>query len=235
MSGGKDSTCMMLEMLERGESIHSAVFFDTCWEFPSMYEHIEKLEEYTGVKIWHLHSRFPFDYWLTARPVIARDGPKKGQVHRIGNGWPSLTRRWCTREKIDTINLYVKPIENAVSCIGYAADEKDRQFCDEKIPHRFPLVEYGITEKQALGICKSHGFDWNGLYDHFSRASCFCCPLKRLGELRVLRHEYTDLWQRMLEMDESIPNNRGFRADKTVHDLENRFTGEDRQEVMRLS
>lgn len=40
ISGGKDSTAMMIEMLERNEPIHSAVFFDTGWEFPAMYPHI---------------------------------------------------------------------------------------------------------------------------------------------------------------------------------------------------
>ena len=42
LSGGKDSTAMLNIMLGRGESIHSAVFFDTGWEFPEMLEHIIK-------------------------------------------------------------------------------------------------------------------------------------------------------------------------------------------------
>lgn len=41
LSGGKDSTAMLLMMLERGEDIHSVVFFDTGWEFPEMHEHID--------------------------------------------------------------------------------------------------------------------------------------------------------------------------------------------------
>ena len=32
LSGGKDSTAMLHMMLERGESIHSVLFFDTGWE-----------------------------------------------------------------------------------------------------------------------------------------------------------------------------------------------------------
>jgi 3'-phosphoadenosine 5'-phosphosulfate sulfotransferase (PAPS reductase)/FAD synthetase len=231
ISGGKDSTDMLLEMLERGETIHSAVFFDTGWEFPAMYEHIERLQEYTGIKIWTLQSRLPFDYWMMARPIIARKGPNKGKVARIGNGWPSPSRRWCTRQKVDAINYYVKPIENAVQCVGYAADETDRSSHDENIPHRFPLQEYGITEKTALDNCYRHGFDWGGLYNHFRRVSCFCCPLQRIGELRTLRREFPELWSRMLKMEtDMLPGtNRGFKDYKTVHDFEKRFACEDQQ------
>ena len=44
LSGGKDSTAMLHMMLERGESVHSAVFFDTGWEFPEMEAHIDEVE-----------------------------------------------------------------------------------------------------------------------------------------------------------------------------------------------
>jgi 3'-phosphoadenosine 5'-phosphosulfate sulfotransferase (PAPS reductase)/FAD synthetase len=230
ISGGKDSTAMMLEMLERGEVIHSAVFFDTGWEFPAMYDHIDKLEKYTGVKIWRLHSRLPFDYWLIARPVIARKGPDKGKVHRIGNGWPNMNRRWCTKQKTDTLDLFISNIPNAVSCIGYAADEH-RALISDKIHRRFPLQEYGITEQQALKICYLHGFDWDGLYNHFNRVSCFCCPLQRMGELRTLYHEFPELWQRMIDMENAMGEGaqRGFRQYTTVKQLGQRFAEEDKQ------
>lgn len=232
ISGGKDSTAMMLEMLERGESIHSAVFFDTGWEFPAMYPHIDKLEKYTGVKIWRLHSRLPFDYWMTARPIVATKGPDKWQVHRVGHGWPSPTRRWCTRQKVDALSYFAKPIPDAVQCVGYAADEADRGFSDANIVKRFPLIEYGITEADALKICYRHGFDWDGLYEHFSRVSCFCCPLKSLKDLRTLRKHFPCLWKRMLEMERNIvpfEGRGGFKDWKSVADLDRRFAEEDRQ------
>ena len=36
LSGGKDSTAMLLMLLERGEPVADVVFFDTGWEFPEM-------------------------------------------------------------------------------------------------------------------------------------------------------------------------------------------------------
>ncbi len=225
---------MLLMMLERGERIHSAVFFDTGWEFPQMQDHIEALSRYVWdryqVKVWTLHPRLPFEYWMFHRPIVARKGPKTGKVHRIGNGWPSPMRRWCTRNKVDQIEYFQKNIENVVSCIGYGADEAHRAKANGKIIKRYPLIEWGVTEADALKYCLDKGFDWGGLYGLFRRVSCFCCPLQRIGELRTLRKNFPDLWSKMLEWDAACPEyNNGFKDHKTVYDLEQRFYFEDRQ------
>ena len=44
LSGGKDSTAMLLMMLERRMPIDIILFCDTGLEFPTMYEHMKKLE-----------------------------------------------------------------------------------------------------------------------------------------------------------------------------------------------
>ena len=46
-SGGKDSTAMLLMMIENNK-IDEIIFLDTTVEFPQMYEHIEKVEKYIG-------------------------------------------------------------------------------------------------------------------------------------------------------------------------------------------
>ena len=234
LSGGKDSTAMLLMMLERNEPIHSVVFFDTGWEFPEMLEHIEKLKTYVWdkyqLKIWTLHPRLPFEYLLLHKHIKSRKGDNKGEFHRNGTGWPAMMRRWCTSQKTDTLNYYAKFVQNACSCVGYAKDEENRKFHDEKIRHRFPLVEWGITEAQALEYCYGKGFDWDGLYNHFSRVSCFCCPLQKLSELKKIRLYFPVLWNKMLEWDAAQPShNQGFYGTKSVHALDRRFAEEDRQ------
>lgn len=233
-SGGKDSTAMLLMMLERGEPIHSVIFFDTGWEFPGMLEHIDRVEEYSGTEIIRLKPRKSFLHWMLKQPVIARKGPKKGQIHRTGNGWPSPSRRWCTREKVDTLNAYMKNIKNPISLIGYAVEEAHRAESKSLLKRikngcrvRFPLIEWKITEANALKYCCKCGFDWDGLYDHFRRVSCFCCPLQRIGELKTLRREFPDLWKKMLGWDAEITPNLGFNKYSTVHDFEERFANED--------
>lgn len=197
-----------------------------------MIEHINHVERKTGITITRLKPEKPFSYWMFEREIIARKGPMKGKVHRIGNGWPSPMRRWCTRLKVNAIDKYMKGMD-CVFFIGYAYDEMDRQFSanSKKGEKRFPLIENKITEKDALKYCYNLGYSWSGLYNHFNRVSCFCCPLQRLKELRTLRSEYPGLWKKMLDWDEKISinskHNRGFRGYDTVHDLDKRFAEED--------
>ena len=43
-SGGKDSTAMLLMMLQKNMPIDEIVFCDTGMEFPEMYDHIHAVE-----------------------------------------------------------------------------------------------------------------------------------------------------------------------------------------------
>ena len=219
---------MLLMMLEREENIHSIVFFDTGWEFPEMHEHINKLEKYVGIEFVRLHPLQSFDYMLTERPV-KKSG--KSKIHRIGYGWPSPLRRWCTGRKLDIIKKYYNSQSNFTSCIGFASDEIKRVpvVSKKRYPERYPLIEFDVSENDALQYCYTHGFDWGGLYELFGRVSCFCCPLKRIGDYRKLRKHRPELWERMLRMDDELGDNRGFLGYKTVHDLDRRFACEDRQ------
>jgi 3'-phosphoadenosine 5'-phosphosulfate sulfotransferase (PAPS reductase)/FAD synthetase len=232
-SGGKDSTAMLHMMLDRGEPIAEVVFFDTGWEFPEMYEHIRSVEAKTGLRITRLRPELPFEYWMFQRPIVARKGPAKGRVHRIGNGWPSPSRRWCTRIKVDAISKRLSCWDSPVCCIGMAVDEIQRTQTKSQrqrsYAKRYPLIEYDVDEAEALAYCRRFGYDWGGLYDLFPRVSCFCCPLQRIGELRRLRRHRPHQWKAMLKMDRMAPeHNRGFRNYDTVDDLERRFQDEDR-------
>jgi len=239
LSGGKDSTAMLLMMIEREEPIDSIIFFDTGWEFPQMYDHIDLLEKRIGMKIWRLHPRTPFEYSMCHRPIVAKKGLMKGKVYKIGIGWPSIFLRWCTRQKIDALHYFTKNILNPIHCIGLAFDEKHRIKNSKrkllrtlkdrmKIKKRYPLVEWKIKKIDALQYCYDKDYHWDGLYKYFGRVSCFCCPLQRIGELRNLRKYYPDLWQKMLDMDNKLLKpNYGFRDGKTVKDLDKRFYKED--------
>ena len=46
LSGGKDSTAMLLLMIERDMPINMVLSADTGMEFPEMYEHLAKLDEH---------------------------------------------------------------------------------------------------------------------------------------------------------------------------------------------
>ena len=232
-SGGKDSTALAILMLEKGEPIHSLVAFDTGWEFPQMYEHWDRFEAYTGLKIVKLHPPKPLDYYLIEHGVKRRSGEDKGKVYKFGYSWPGPRQRWCTALKRQAIVRYSKGVAGAVDCIGFAADEEHRthQISANKAGRtlRYPLVEWGVTEADALALCKSRGFDFGGLYENFSRVSCFCCPLQSRRDMRILRKVYQELWDRLLKMDAAIPRNGGFKGYVTAADFDRRFAEEERQ------
>jgi len=220
-SGGKDSTAMLLILLEQNKPIDEVIFFDAgTWEFPEMREHIEKVEKYTGLKITTLHPPKSFDY-LFSEHIITR-GKNKGKA---GYGFPAMTRRWCTREKIRTINKYNGKHE--VVYIGFAFDEQHRVKTHEMKAKKveYPLIENEITEKQALAICYEHGFNWGGLYQHFNRVSCWNCPMQRKSELRKLYKYHPDLWKRLEEMQNKSWNS--FKMDYSrVEDFTKEFEAE---------
>ena len=46
LSGGRDSSCMVVRYLELGNNIDYIIFCDTGFEFQEMYEYIDKLDNY---------------------------------------------------------------------------------------------------------------------------------------------------------------------------------------------
>lgn len=212
-SGGKDSTAMLLMMVEKGIPIDDIIYFDGGWEFPQMADHIEKVQSYINYKITILKPSTPFEFLLIKK--------ESNKSNRVGYGWPWMKGRWCTSIKTRALD---KHSGRSIQFIGIAYDEKHRIKNNQN--HKYPLTYWKVTEKDALKYCIDKGFNWGGLYDHFSRVSCYCCPLKRLRDYRKLRKFYPELWQKMIAMDKAINNNRGFYGYKTVCDLENMFQQE---------
>lgn len=190
-SGGKDSTAMLLLMLEKNMQIDEIVFADTGKEFPEMYVHIEKVEEFTGRKITRLKEKKGFDYWFAEH--VKTKGSRKGEV---GYGWPTSKIRWCTAAlKRNVFNRHLRG-RNVALYVGIAYDEKHRAK-----EHSYPLIDWKITEKQALEYCYARGFDWGGLYELFGRVSCWCCPLKNKKELKNLYFHRPELWNELKKME----------------------------------
>jgi len=216
LSGGKDSTAMLLMMLERNMPIDYIVFVDTTKEFPQLYRHLDKLEKYISpLRITKLS--FDYDYYFGQR-ILTR-GKNKGER---GYGFPSIRFRWCTGLKMDTIRKFYRSLNDEITeYIGIAYNERRR--IKDKANVVYPLVEWKITEKQALEYCYSKGFDWEGLYNLVSRTSCYCCPLKSLQDLKNIYIHFPELWENIREMQRKSRNQ--FRQDYSVFDLEKKFNG----------
>ena len=103
-SGGKDSTAMLLKMIELNYKIDEIIFIDTGVEFPEMYKHIHDIENYINRPITILKSDKSFEYYMFDH--IKTRGKRKGQK---GYSWSDFRNRWCTKYlKIDVIGKYLK-------------------------------------------------------------------------------------------------------------------------------
>lgn len=206
-SGGKDSTAMVLRMIELGYQLDEVVCCDTTMEFPAMYRHIEKVKavvESAGIKFTMLSAEHDFEHYML-RHQPKRKNPELAD--RQGLSWPGPRPRWCTSTlKTRVIGKYLKDLRTRYDVkqyIGIAADEGyrlDREH-NQAEDHLHPLVEWGWTEADAMAYCREKGYDWEGLYEIFDRVSCWCCPIQGIGELRKLWKHFPDLWERMNHLD----------------------------------
>ena len=218
-SGGKDSTAMLLMMLEKGMRIDRIIFVDTTKEFPELYKHIEKVQSVCPVKIET--TSFDFDYFFA--DYIKIKGKRKGEA---GYGWADFHNRWCTMKKVEAFHRAlgeIKKEDRVIEYHGIAFDEKKRVKKGTKRRElKYPLVDWEITEKQALSYCYSKGFDWDGLYEKYTRVSCWCCPMQRLKHLETIYNERPELWSQLVEMDKK--SFRQFKEKYSVADLEKKFS-----------
>lgn len=239
LSGGKDSTAMVLHMIELGTQIDEVICCDTFKEFPAMYRHIEKVQrviENAGIKFTALRANETFDYLMFEHIPNRKNESLSGKV---GYSWAGSLSRWCTSKlKIDVINRYLRKLDkqyNVIQYIGIAADEGYRleRENNKNEKHIHPLVEWGWAEKDCIRYCYDRGYDWEGLYELFDRVSCWCCPLQPLDDLRILRKHFPELWEELRDMDRRTW--RQFRKDFSVEDLEIRFQLEEEWEQKGLS
>lgn len=239
-SGGKDSTAMVLHLIERGDPLDEVLFCDTTMEYPAMIRHVEKVKqvvEAAGIKFTELRAPRDFEYYLTEHPTKKRN-PDDRLYNKTGYGWAGFGSRWCTSTmKRDVINRHLNIIRRereVIQYIGIAFDEDYRieRGGNQDPSHRHPLRDWGWDENTALQYCYDRGYDWEGLYElkrnpktGKSRVSCWCCPFQSYEDLRILRQHFPDLWEKLIDLD----NRQGkpFQHGYSVRDFDRRFALED--------
>ena len=213
-SGGKDSTAMLIHLLENDAQIDDILYVDVGnWMWKEMGEHLKKVEDTLNVNITVLD-----------RSDLIKEGFERW-------GFPSIFQRWCTEVKKESMRKWIKnkyhpdsyPNEEIVQYIGYCADEEKRTN-NKLFPQyksEFPLVDAGITTKDALEMCYDYGFDFGGIYEHHSHLNCWMCPLQRVNELQYLFENEPELWDELRRMQ--LNTNGYYRAGETVFDLDKKF------------
>lgn len=216
VSWGKDSVAMLWKLIWEEWPLDEVVFYDTGMEFDAIYAERDRtlhLLEANGIKYTELKPKVPFWWSMFVHPVRSR---KTGEVHKHGYGWCGGTCRWGTTEKLRALDKYAEE-RNATVYVGIAADETRRLEKERKPYKRFPLVELGMTEADCLELCTKrccHTWEQDGvpLYSILDRVSCWCCRNKNLKELRAIRDNLPDVWERLRSMEKVLGQMNKYRS-----------------------
>ncbi len=227
LSYGKDSLACLgaIEELDwpLDRIVHAEVWAtDTIpADLPPMVEFKAKadkiIRERWGIEVEHIREKYTYqDVFYKHR----KSGKAQGQIH----GFPMQRGAWCNdRLKTQVLDSIKR---GCISYIGIAADEPKRIARHINRPNiRLPLVELG-WEGDLCGLwCKYSGL-LSPTYETSARGGCWFCHNQGVGQLRLLRKNYPELWALMLKWDTDSPVT--FKADgHTVHDYDHRFALED--------
>ena len=152
---------------------------------------------------------------LTYEKIFYRHNKVKNQIY----GFPIMKGNWCTSE------LKKATIPNEIQILGIAADEPERIERHTKPNIILPLVQIGWTEADCRKWCEENDL-LSPIYKDSLRGGCWFCHNQGVGQLRLLRKNYPDLWELLMKWDNDSPVT--FHADgHTVRDFDKRFALED--------
>lgn len=218
LGAGVQSSCLAL-MAERGELPGGvrpdvAVFADTGWEPPSVYEHLEWLKGQLSFPVETVSAGNIRENLLEGRQPDGK--PYLGiPAHLVKpDGKRSIARRQCTDDyKIKPIQSWIRrrlgvpkgklvPKRLQVEMwMGISVDEIERQkdSRDVWIDKRYPLIEIGASRSQLLTWFMDN---YPGRY--LPRSACVGCPYKGDSEWKWLKETYPDSFQEAVEVDSAL-------------------------------
>lgn len=205
-SGGKDSTATIILMREHGIPIKKVVYAKMMYSqtlsatLPEMDEFVDKAVSKLrgwGIEVIIAETEKTAEAYANTRYKRSKFEYKIGATYGIG----AFVRKGCRfqAEKPKAINKHITNEEWQM--IGYASDEVDR--IDRLGGGRQSImVSAGVTEDDALKLCKKYDL-LSPLYElGLFRDGCFFCPNCTKGYRAFLRREHPDLVRIITDMIE---------------------------------
>lgn len=174
LSFGKDSMATLILVAEQGIPIDHVMYAEVKYndeisaEHPIMAEWIptaeKRLKELFGITVEHAYCGYTYlDEFFRIR--------KKGKAVGEIVGFPRQFGSWCNAMKMIAIKKYYKQFNEPITeMLGIASDEQNRW--ERKVAKqteergcRSLLVEQGLTENDAMEICKKYDL-LSPLYDY---------------------------------------------------------------------
>lgn len=234
LSYGKDSLACLGAIERLGwpldRIIHAEVWATNAIpaDLPPMVEFKKKadsvIKERYGIEVEHFRADCSYEDVFYRKLKTSRR--KEFPVRSI-YGFPFQKGPWCnSRLKMAAIKKAQNMSAGAMQIIGIAADEQKRIERHKTNPNiLLPLVECGWTEQDCWDWCQENDL-LSPTYTTAARGGCWFCHNQGVDQLRLLRHNYPELWHLLLKWDVDSPV--PFKADgHTVHDYDRRFQLED--------
>jgi hypothetical protein len=235
-AGVQSSTLLLLSARGELPPLDAAIFADTCWEPPAVYDHLAWLEEVAravGIPVIRVTAG---DLRADALRSEVRghvgDGSRAAALPYFVDGaeGEGMIRRQCTREyKLEPIYRAVRKLAGlsrgevagdkvqVEQWVGISADElgRIRASRDYWITLRYPLV-FDLRPAWRRSDCLA----WlRREYPErrVPRSACIGCPFHSNAEWRALRDCDPASWRDAVEFDRAVRKSGGPRGDVYLH------------------
>ena len=167
-------------------------------DLPPMVEfkaHADRIiKERWGIQVEHIRSKRCYQdvFYMVAN---GENEERAGKIY----GWPYQRGPWCNSR----LKQAALAESRGIQYLGIAVDEPNR-FHNLSDAKRSPLVEAGWTEADCRKWCEENDL-LSPIYTTATRGGCWFCHNQGVGQLRLLRKNYPDLWALMLKWDADSP------------------------------
>lgn len=224
VSGGKDSTAMILFMKECliDPELVDYVFMDTGWEGIETYTYLDYLESELGITINRIRRHVQIkeehqEIYSQCLKILNRDYSDFLAMALNKGMFASGRFKYCTIElKINPFQSFIDGLEyEPVSCVGIRREESHKRstYSEWEYNEGFdvwvyrPIIDF--TEQQVIDIHRRHSVMPNPLYLQGShRVGCYPCINSNKKELLHFPKEHAH-YQVIKLLEEYISLTRG--------------------------
>ena len=204
-SGGKDSVATILISLEKKEPLDEVtwveVMFDkeTSGEIPEhrdfIYKSLKPFCENNGIRFTVLHSSKTYD---DVFHQTFKRGKNTGKKYGFARARGCFINREC---KMKAFREYKKKQgSNVVFYVGIATDEPKRLQRLNNEKEISLLAKYGLTEKDAVELCKKNNL-LSPVYEISRRNGCWFCPYAKDKEILHFLKNNGNIFNRLIEWE----------------------------------
>lgn len=228
-AGVQSSTLLLLSCKGELPKLDYALFADTQWEPPWVYENLKylgKIAEESGIPVYKISrgnlredslDRLRYDYEEEEELNDSLVGGATIPVYTLdtSNGHEGMMKRQCTREyKVSVISRFIRnfilksprrhlPLNSCEVWLGISTDESKRVRSSSGSKDKWISNKYPLIFE--LGMSRNDCVEWlrkNG-FEIPKRSACIGCPFRSNSEWLEIK-KYPELWDNAVRYDNEI-------------------------------